>query len=233
MTYLNIFVPHGYINSGGRPANCLRQPACAMIALTALLTSQADAQSAKPNEVKHQLVEVQKINANIVVDLRYATADNFVGVVLYEHAKCLLAQPVAERLSRVQARLEKDGYGLKIFDAYRPRRFQYKLWELKPVPGYVADPKYGSNHNRGAAVDVTLVKDGKEIIMPTPYDAFTPAARRTAVAGILPEALANRKRLQDAMTAEGFKMINSEWWHFDAPDAKNFPVLDLDFTEIE
>jgi D-alanyl-D-alanine dipeptidase len=108
-------------------------------------------------QARHQLVDVQKINPRIVIELRYATTNNFMKKAVYPSARCLLQKPVAERLSRVQARLEKEGLGLKIFDAYRPLSAQWELWKIVPNPTFVADPRKGSKHNRGAAVDVTLL----------------------------------------------------------------------------
>lgn len=187
------------------------------------------AQDAAP---KHDLVDVQKINPRILVEMRYATTNNFMKKAVYKSARCLLQRSVAERLSRVQERLEKQGYGLKIYDAYRPLSAQWELWKVTPNPTFVADPRKGSKHNRGSAVDLTLVdKDGNELEMPTEYDAFVKEARSDYMD--LPEhRLRNRKILHDAMTAEGFIPNPSEWWHFDDPEWKKFPILDIDFDKI-
>lgn len=153
--------------------------------------------------------------------------------VLYPQARCVLRPEVAAALSRVQDALEKKGLGLKVFDAYRPLSVQKKMWARFPVEGYVANPAKGSNHNRGAAVDLTLVdKDGKELPMPSDYDEFTERAHRDYMKAS-PEAIANRVTLEKAMEAEGFRGISTEWWHFDFKDAKTLPVLDHPFDEID
>lgn len=180
----------------------------------------------------HQLVDVRKIHPRIVIDIRYASTNNFMKKAVYPSARCLLQKPVAERLSRVQARLEKEGLGLKIFDAYRPLSAQWELWKIVPNPTFVADPRKGSKHNRGAAVDVTLVDSlGNELAMPTEYDEFVKAARSTYDKLPTP-VLENRAKLHNAMKAEGFIPNPSEWWHFDDKDWKKFPVLDVPFNAI-
>ncbi len=183
-------------------------------------------------QARHHLVDVQKINPRIVIDLRYATTNNFTKKAIYPSVRCLLQKPVAERLSRVQARLEKEGLGLKIFDAYRPLSAQWELWKVVPNPTFVADPRKGSKHNRGAAVDVTLVDSlGNELAMPTQYDEFVKAARSTY--DKLPtHLLENRAKLHNAMKAEGFIPNPSEWWHFDDKDWKEFPILDVPFDAV-
>jgi len=171
------------------------------------------------------LVELTSVAPGIRLDLRYATTDNFTHHAVYPHARCLLRSSVAERLARVQATLAKEGLGLKVFDCYRPLSVQRQLWALVPDPRYVANPKNGSRHNRGAAVDLTIVdKDGHALPMPTAFDDFTEKAHRDAPA---PEPQRrNRERLERAMTAEGFVGLPTEWWHFDAPDWRDYPLSD-------
>ena len=149
------------------------------------------------------------------------------GEVLYSADICLLRRPVALKLIRVQHSLRKKGYGLKVWDAYRPLSVQKKMWKKVPVPGLVANPVYGSNHNRGAAVDVTLVDSlGRAVEMPTGYDDFSQRARSNYFN--LPQCiLQNRKLLQDAMKAGGFVPIRSEWWHFNDSEAKQYQILDI------
>ncbi len=178
------------------------------------------------------MVDVRSVNRNILIDIRYATADNFMKETLYPEARCLLRKEVAEALSRVQAALEKQGLGLKIFDGYRPLSVQKKMWARFPVEGYVANPAKGSNHNRGAAVDLTLVdKKGRELPMPTAYDEFSEQAHRDYMQA-KPEEIKNRQILQNAMEKEGFIGLKTEWWHFDFREAKNLPVLDLPFASV-
>ncbi len=183
-------------------------------------------------QARHQLVDVQKINPRIAVEVRYATTNNFMKKAVYPSARCLLQQPVAERLSRVQARLEQEGLGLKIFDAYRPLSAQWELWKAMPNPTFVADPRKGSKHNRGAAVDLTLIDSlGNELEMPTQYDEFVKAAR-SDYHDLPAHILKNRAKLHNAMKAEGFIPNPSEWWHFDDKDWKKFPILDVPFDAV-
>ena len=179
------------------------------------------------------LVEIQKINPNIRVDLRYTTADNFMKETLYpEGARCFLRRETAAKLSRVQEALEKQGLGLKVFDGYRPLSVQKKMWARFPVEGYVANPAKGSNHNRGAAVDLTLVDvSGHELAMPSAYDEFSERAHRDYQEGSR-AAIKNREILQKAMEKEGFRGISTEWWHFDDLDCKTYPLLDLPISSI-
>ncbi len=178
------------------------------------------------------LVDLQKEIPSIKVEIKYATADNFTKEVLYPEARCLIRKEVAEKLVRVQSALQNQNLSLKFFDAYRPLSVQKKMWAKFPVEGYVANPAKGSNHNRGAAVDVTLVDaDGKELVMPSAYDEFSERAHRN-YAGGTDEERQHRQILQDAMEREGFVGLKTEWWHFDDKDAKSYPVLDLSFTDV-
>ena len=178
------------------------------------------------------LVDVQSVIPRIRVELVYATERNFVGVAMYKVKTAYLRRPVADALSKVQADLERQGLGLKVWDAYRPLSVQKRFWELVPDERYVASPVKGSRHNRGAAVDVTLVNDkGEELEMPTKFDDFTPRAgafdpEHTAA------AIANRKKLQDAMLAHGFTILPTEWWHFDGPDWQKYEVLDVPLESV-
>ena len=182
---------------------------------------------------ENPLVDIQKISPKIRIDIRYATPDNFTHETLYPEARCLLLREVAEKLSTVQQRLEKNGMGLKIFDGYRPLSVQKKMWAKFPVEGYVANPAKGSNHNRGAAVDLTLVdSEGRELSMPSAYDEFSERAHRDYTGGSA-EALKNRQILQEEMEKEGFHGLTTEWWHFDYKDAKKYPVLDLSFSSVD
>jgi D-alanyl-D-alanine dipeptidase len=173
------------------------------------------------------LINVKELAPGIMVEMRYATTNNFTGKQLYPVAdECLLCEPAAERLARVQKDLEKKGLGLKVWDCYRPVSVQQKLWDVVPDPRYVADPKTGSRHNRGASVDLTLVDShGKELTMPTGFDDFSERAHRTFM-DLPAEALKNRALLQSAMEQEGFIGLPSEWWHFDEPSWGNFALRD-------
>jgi D-alanyl-D-alanine dipeptidase len=182
--------------------------------------------------VPADLVEIQSVNPRIRIDLRYATDNNFMGRAMYRVNKCFLRREVAERLSKVQVDLEALGFGLKVWDGYRPLSVQKEFWKLLPDERYVASPVKGSRHNRGAAVDITLVdRDGKELEMPTEFDNFTEDAG--AYAPCSERAAENRKLLQRVMKARGFEIFPTEWWHFDATGWDKYEVLDLSFEEIE
>jgi D-alanyl-D-alanine dipeptidase len=175
------------------------------------------------------VVDAARVIPDAVLDLRYATDRNLVGRALYpDGARCLLLRPVAERLARAAARLREAGYRLRLWDCYRPVSAQRALWRLVPRPGLVADPAKGSNHNRAAAVDVALASpDGGPVELPTDFDAFVRAARAEAVEGVSPGARRHRDLLRSALLAEGFRPNRAEWWHFDAPEARGAPIVDL------
>lgn len=174
------------------------------------------------------LVDVQKLIPGVVLDIRYATTNNFTGQQLYPFAGCYLRRAAAKKLAAAQAELQPLGYGLKIHDGYRPLSVQRRMWEVFPQPGYVADPKRGSRHNRGAAVDVTLIRltDGSELPMPTPYDDFTEKAHRNYM-DLPAEVLANRALLERVLTKHGFVGLPTEWWHFDDVNWRDYPLLDI------
>ena len=119
---------------------------------------------------------------------------------------------------------------MKTFDCYRPRPVQWEMWKLMPRPGYVANPRFGSHHNRGAAVDLTLVTaDGTEVEMPTPFDTFGKASHHSYGGGSA-ASRRNRDHLRSVMVAAGFRPNRMEWWHYELPDAKRFPLLDVPLT---
>jgi len=161
-------------------------------------------------------------------DVRYATTNNFMHAKLYPVSKVLLRRPAAIALHEVERELAHDGLGLKIFDGYRPYRVTVRMWKPIRNPDFVADPAKGSRHNRGAAVDLTLIdlRTGNELPMPTGYDDFTPRARQDF--NDLPaEVIANRAKLREVMTKHGFDPLPSEWWHFDFRGWERFELLDL------
>jgi zinc D-Ala-D-Ala dipeptidase len=180
-------------------------------------------------------VDLQEIAPSIVVDMPYATANNFTGKIVYpESPRALLRKPVAEALAKVQADLRREGLSLKIWDAYRPFSVQEIFWKVMPDSRYVAQPirdengqmVSGSVHSRGAAVDVTLVdENGQELEMPTAFDDFSERAHRTSQ-DATPTALANRQRLEAAMNRHGFVGLATEWWHFDFKENAQFPLSD-------
>jgi D-alanyl-D-alanine dipeptidase len=175
------------------------------------------------------LVEVNAIDAAIRLDLRYATASNFMGLRFYEQPRALLQRPVAQALARVQRRLESEGLGLIVLDAYRPWYVTWMFWEATPpaLRHFVADPARGSRHNRGCAVDATLCDgDGRPLPMPSGYDEFTPRAYPDYPGGTSQQRW-HREKLRQAMAAEGLAVFQHEWWHFDSPDWASYPVLNV------
>ncbi|MDD5764687.1 MAG: M15 family metallopeptidase [Candidatus Marinimicrobia bacterium] len=178
------------------------------------------------------LAELKMIIPDIELDIRYATTHNFVGQVLYPSARCFLVRDAAIALKDVQADLKTKGYKLKVFDGYRPLSVQWRMWAIMPNPSFVADPKTGSRHNKGYAVDLTLISiDGDSVEMPTPYDDFTEKASRSYQN--LPEsALKNRQLLEDTMKAHGFTGMSSEWWHFDYQGYQDKPNLDIPIDQV-
>ncbi len=181
------------------------------------------------------LVELIRLDPSIRLDLRYATANNFTGRVLYNAARAFMQGVAADALVRAHKRAAADGFGLTIFDAYRPWRVTKKLWDATPrgQRNYVANPKTGSRHNRGCAVDLTLhdLGTGALVEMPSGFDDFSEKAHRSynddSVA-----ARTHSQLLERYMEAEGFDGMSNEWWHFDFRDWRDFPVLDLPLDRL-
>lgn len=186
----------------------------------------------------HDLVNIQKINPTIRLDILYATTKNFTHKKVYPSAHCFLRRSVAKKLDLVQKELKKKGLGLKIFDGYRPLSVQKKFWSICPDPRYVLNPNKpgGSRHNRGIAVDVTLInlKTGKELEMPSAYDDFSSKAHRDyhAIEKRNPIAAKNCKLLETVMHKHGFTGIKTEWWHFDFKSLETSPALDVSFEKL-
>ena len=175
------------------------------------------------------LVNISDINKNIVVEIRYATSNNFTKKIIYKSDICYIHKDVACALDKVQRHLEEIDLSLKIFDGYRPLWAQQVLWDNFPDEKYVAHPKKGGKHTRGTSVDVTLINllDKKELAMPTEFDSFSQKAH--LVFEDLPKNIKeNRKLLQDVMINIGkFEPLANEWWHFDFKNWQNYPVLDI------
>jgi zinc D-Ala-D-Ala dipeptidase len=174
-----------------------------------------------PQTANSTFVDIKRVDPTILVELRYAGSNNSTHRPLYPPGMPAMVRfSVAQRLTFAQKYLKPRGYGLKIWDAYRPKAVQEKLWEAIKNNDYVADPRegIGSMHTRGAAVDVTLVTaDGGEVTMPTEFDNFTPAAM-LYYQGPDPAIRSNLKLLQKAMARAGFYGLRTEWWHFCAGD---------------
>ena len=189
--------------------------------------------SIKTNPEK-ELIDLEKFIPGIVLDIRYATTNNFTGEKIYNLAKAYARKPVAEALKRAQAELATQGLGIKIFDAYRPYSATVKFYEVYKDTTYVASPYRGSRHNRGCAIDMTIInlKTGEELKMPTGYDSFKKEAwPSTPVKD--PVIRKNRQLIIDTMQKQGFKVNSSEWWHFDFIGYQKFEVMDIDFEKLE
>jgi D-alanyl-D-alanine dipeptidase len=209
-------------------AACSRQPEIAPRPAASKADGGNDAEP-KP------LLELTALDPDIRLDIRYATKDNVTGVQLYDQARAFLVPAAAWALVRAQDSARRDGYGLLIHDAYRPWRVTKKLWDMTPRSkrSFVADPKVGSRHNRGCAVDLTLYHraTGKAAEMPSAYDEFSERAYRNYSGGSA-AATANRARLEHYMQTQGFIGISNEWWHFDFGDWPEYPILDIEFANI-
>ncbi|MCK5633119.1 M15 family metallopeptidase [bacterium] len=193
----------------------------ALITLSFFLTSLA-----------HNLVEIIKINPNIQLDIRYATPNNFTGKAVYESPRCFLCKTTAQKINAIQKELETMGLGLKIWDGYRPRSVQYIFWNVAPDRTYVANPKKGSKHNRGTAVDCTLIdKHSNQLEMPSVFDEFSVKAHRN-YASMTPAAAKNCKLLENLMIKYGFIPLPHEWWHFDDVDWRQYELLDIPFSQL-
>ncbi|WP_131538278.1 M15 family metallopeptidase [Pedobacter nototheniae] len=181
----------------------------------------------------NELIEIKKAIPNIKLDIRYATTNNFMKQVMYKQARAFARKPVVESLKRIQADLNKKGYGLKIFDGYRPYTITVAFYKKASDKNFVANPNKGSKHNRGCAVDLTLInlKTGKEIAMPTPYDSFAAAAAAN-YENVSAELKKNRNFLINAMQKHGFKVLPNEWWHFDFNGWQNYDLMDIPFEKL-
>ncbi|HKP46951.1 MAG TPA: M15 family metallopeptidase [Pyrinomonadaceae bacterium] len=181
------------------------------------------------------LVEIIKLDPTIKLDIRYATKKNFLGRPVYTEARAFLQRPAAEALARVNQALRKQGYGLVVFDAYRPWSVTKIFWDATPEDKkiFVADPAKGSRHNRGCAVDLSLfdLRTGREVNMPSEYDEMTERAH-IGYSCAPPEAKRLRDLLRAEMVTEGFAVYEPEWWHYDFKDWKEYPILNLKFSKI-
>lgn len=181
------------------------------------------------------LVELVRIDPSLRLDIRYATANNFLGFPVYPEPRAFLQRDAAEAIKAANAELRQQGLGLLILDAYRPHHVTRLMWERTPESkrAYVADPAQGSRHNRGAAVDLTLVDlaTGKPLKMPSMYDDFSKRAHHD-FQGASPEALANRARLKKLMEKHGFQALSNEWWHYDFRGWEKYPISDQSFKEL-
>jgi D-alanyl-D-alanine dipeptidase len=197
------------------------------------------AQAGPPHEAGHfrapDLVELTRLDPGIKLDIRYATDRNFVGRPVYAEARALLQRPAAMALVRAHRALKDKGFGVLVFDGYRPWAVTKLFWDLTPPAQreFVADPRKGSKHNRGCAVDLSLydLATGREVEMPSAYDEMSPRAY-PHYAGGTAEPRARRDLLRAAMEREGFTVEPNEWWHFNYRDWRQYAILDVPFAEL-
>ncbi len=181
------------------------------------------------------LVELIRLDSTLHLDIRYATTNNFMHRKMYPSARAFLQRPAAEALLRAAVQLRDRGYGLVIFDAYRPWSVTKQFWDATPPAKrkFVANPRKGSKHNRGCAVDISLydLSTGKEVAMPSGYDEFSSRAAADYPGG---SAAARRHRglLRSALQAQGFSVDRNEWWHFDYREWRRYPVLNLPLDSV-
>lgn len=177
-----------------------------------------------------RMVELSSLIPSIVYDLRYASRNNFTGKALYPKntRQTCLRIPAAYALAAVQQELKQQQLGIKVFDAYRPYSVTVRFWEMIKDERYVAHPAKASGHNRGLAIDCTLIdlRTGKELDMGTGFDNFTDTAHQTFT-DLPPAVLANRKLFRDIMTKHGFRIFDTEWWHYFWPNDRDYEALDI------
>ncbi|UJH66979.1 M15 family metallopeptidase [Allomuricauda sp. SCSIO 65647] len=172
-------------------------------------------------------VRLADFSNDFAYDMRYATENNFLKAKVYDCAECYVRVKTAKALITVNRKFLEEGYKIKFFDCYRPNSVQYKMWELVPNPQYVANPVKGSIHNKGGAVDITLVDiDGNELDMGTDFDFFGHKAHHDYT-DLPEEVLANRKLLKETMEKHGFWSIRTEWWHYNLSAGSNDKVANF------
>lgn len=173
-------------------------------------------------------VRVKEYIPDLVIDLKYATTENFTGQVIYRSDEAWLRYGTVKKMILVQQELSEQGLGLKLWDGFRPTTAQIKLWQICPDPTYVSDPNNGfSNHSRGNTVDITLVDiDGQELIMPTGFDDFSVMSDRD-YSDCSQEAADNARYLEQVMQRNGFKGYYGEWWHYTDTDTYD---VEFDFA---
>jgi D-alanyl-D-alanine dipeptidase len=182
------------------------------------------------------LVELIKLDPSFKLDIRYATSNNLVGRPVYTEARAFLQRPAAEALVKINNELKPLGFGLMIFDGYRPWSVTKIFWDITPEEDkkFVADPKNGSRHNRGCAIDLTLydLVTGEEIPMTGVYDEMSERSYPDYDGGTV-EQREMRDLLRSKMEANGFTVYKFEWWHFDYKDWKTYRIENIQFSEIE
>ncbi len=223
----------------GSIIRAMRTSAARFAVVCLLAASPVAAQNAPPRDPKAtrsaDLVELVTLDPGITLDIRYAKTNNFLGKPVYPEARAFLQRPAAEALLRAHRALAPLGYGLLIHDGYRPWAITKLFWDMTagtPMQEFVADPKSGSKHNRGCAVDLTMydLATGEAVRMPGDYDEASLRSYPDYQGGP-PEARGKRDLLRRVMEAEGFTVEPNEWWHFNYKDWTAYPILDISFQQ--
>ncbi len=197
------------------------------------LSGEAKAEtSMHPAAMLADVVDIKAVNPRIIIDMKYATVDNFTKRRLYDSNTCFLRKSTAVKLDAVQKELERMNLGLKVWDCYRPLAVQRILWAILPDERYVANPKTGSRHNRASAVDLTVVdSQGTELQMPTGFDDFTLRADHH-YQDLPDQVIRNRELLKNLMKRAGFIPLPEEWWHYDDGEWMKFDLMDIRFQDL-
>lgn len=224
IAFLVLFQAYSHLN--GQANNPYGYP-LAIVSDVKFYQQQVEADSNKA------LVEIRERIPDIGLDIRYATANNFLKKVFYREARAFARLPVVKALQQIQADLQPLGIGLKIYDGYRPYAVTVQFYESYPDSTYVASPWTGSKHNRGCAVDLTLIhlKTGKELKMPTPYDTTKETSWADAPVKNK-KALRNRELLKKAMAQRGFTVEPTEWWHYNFTGWQAYEPMDISFETL-
>jgi len=195
-------------------------------------TSEAYLKSVKEDE-NNRLIDLENYIPGIVLDIRYADTNNFTHTKIYTLPKAFLRKPAADSLLKIQKLLAQQGFGLKIYDAYRPYAGTLYFYKVYPDTTFVAAPWKGSVHNRGCAVDLTLINlaTGEDLQMPTPFDDFSKMASQNYM-DLDSAKLANRATLLKVMTENGFTLYEHEWWHFNLKDRDKYKLMDVSFEDL-
>ncbi|MBN2165644.1 MAG: M15 family metallopeptidase [Marinilabiliaceae bacterium] len=198
-----------------------------------LIQTKAQHQQEVAANANAEMLNLENHIEGIILDIRYATCNNFTGEVIYETPQAFARKPVVEALQQVQDSLGKLNLGLKIYDAYRPYAATLRFYEVYPDTNFVASPRTGSRHNRGCAIDLTLIELSTkvEIPMPTEFDNFTEVAHPD-YANLPDNVIANRAFLFSIMKHFGFTHYPTEWWHFDYTGWEAYSLMDIPFSDF-
>jgi len=201
--------------------------------LEIIATTDAYLESVKQDST-NILIDLEKYIPGIVLDIRYADTNNFTKSKIYTLPKAYLRKPAADSLLKIQKILAGKGLGLKVYDAYRPYAATLYFYKVYPDTTFVAAPWKGSIHNRGCAVDLSIIdlKTGTELKMPTTFDSFTDQASHNCME-IDSTAMANRSLLKEVMLSHGFTLYDAEWWHYNLKQRDNYKLMNLSFEELE